>query len=65
MGAPVVGKLTRWTEKALNPAIGKSFVAYATKPRTGEPAHADVFAEGLDDGFDETPAGALDGRGEA
>ncbi|WP_042379700.1 class I SAM-dependent methyltransferase [Streptacidiphilus melanogenes] len=38
VGAPVIGKLTRLTEKALNPVIGKSFVAYATKPRTGEAA---------------------------
>jgi SAM-dependent methyltransferase len=27
-------KLTRWTEKALNPVLGKSLVVYATKPRT-------------------------------
>ena len=25
-------KLTRWTEKALNPVLGKSLVVYATKP---------------------------------
>lgn len=25
-------KLTRWTEKALNPVLGKSFVLYCTKP---------------------------------
>ncbi|WP_051940804.1 class I SAM-dependent methyltransferase [Phaeacidiphilus oryzae] len=35
VGKPVVGRLTRWTERALNPVIGKSFVVYATKPRTG------------------------------
>jgi cyclopropane fatty-acyl-phospholipid synthase-like methyltransferase len=31
-------KLTRWTEKALNPVLGKSLVLYATKPT--EPVHA-------------------------
>ena len=25
-------KVTRWTEKALNPVLGKSLVVYATKP---------------------------------
>ena len=29
MSAP---KLTRWTEKVLNPVLGKSLVLYATKP---------------------------------
>jgi SAM-dependent methyltransferase len=28
-------KLTRWTEKALNPVLGKSLVLYATKPAAG------------------------------
>ncbi|CAN5161141.1 class I SAM-dependent methyltransferase [soil metagenome] len=27
-------RLTRWTEKALNPVLGKSLVIYATKPRS-------------------------------
>ena len=31
-------KLTRWTEKVLNPVLGKSLVLYATKPT--ETAHA-------------------------
>ncbi|UGQ14021.1 class I SAM-dependent methyltransferase [Yinghuangia sp. ASG 101] len=33
-------RTTRWTEKALNPLIGKSFVVYAVKPRTGSEAAA-------------------------
>jgi SAM-dependent methyltransferase len=36
VGTPVISKLTRATESALNPLIGKSFVAYATKPRAAE-----------------------------
>ncbi len=28
-------KLTRWTERALNPVLGKSLVVYATKPAAG------------------------------
>jgi SAM-dependent methyltransferase len=35
-------KLTRWTEKALNPVLGKSLVVYATKPAR---VRADVRAE--------------------
>jgi SAM-dependent methyltransferase len=50
VGKPVVGKLTRLTEKALNPVIGKSFVVYATKPRK-----PDADADG---------AGSTDGSGE-
>jgi SAM-dependent methyltransferase len=45
VGAPVIGKLTRLTEKALNPVIGKSFVAYATKPHTGEGSSEDAVFE--------------------
>ena len=33
VGTPVISRLTRAAESALNPLIGKSFVAYATKPR--------------------------------
>lgn len=32
VGTPVISKLTRAAEAALNPVIGKSFVAYASKP---------------------------------
>ncbi|MET8627521.1 class I SAM-dependent methyltransferase [Kitasatospora sp. NPDC004669] len=36
VGTPVISTLTKAAEKALNPVIGKSFVAYASKPhRTG------------------------------
>ncbi len=33
-------KLTRWTEKALNPVLGKSYVLYCTKPAAAEKAAA-------------------------
>lgn len=33
VGAPVVSRLTRTTERALNPVLGKSLVVYARKPR--------------------------------
>jgi len=36
VGAPVISTITKAAEKALNPVIGKSFVVYASKPRTGE-----------------------------
>ncbi len=32
VGTPVISTVLKAAEKALNPAIGKSFVAYATKP---------------------------------
>ncbi|MFJ8041277.1 class I SAM-dependent methyltransferase [Kitasatospora sp. NPDC096147] len=34
VGTPVISKITKAAEKALNPVIGKSFVVYASKPRT-------------------------------
>ena len=43
-------KLTRWTEKALNPVLGKSLVVYARKPvATGvaaSPAEREVVRAG-------------------
>ncbi|MER5864330.1 class I SAM-dependent methyltransferase [Kitasatospora sp. NPDC002040] len=33
VGTPVISKITKAAEKALNPVLGKSFVVYASKPR--------------------------------
>ncbi|WP_405017153.1 class I SAM-dependent methyltransferase [Kitasatospora sp. NBC_00070] len=33
VGTPVISKITKAAEKALNPVLGKSFVVYAGKPR--------------------------------
>lgn len=33
VGTPVISRITKAAEKALNPVIGKSFVVYASKPR--------------------------------
>lgn len=37
-------KLTRWTERALNPVLGKSLVIYASKPLAASPAHLGLMA---------------------
>ncbi|MFJ7911096.1 class I SAM-dependent methyltransferase [Kitasatospora sp. NPDC096204] len=37
VGTPVISTLTKAAERALNPVIGKSFVAYASKPNRTEP----------------------------
>jgi SAM-dependent methyltransferase len=52
VGTPVISTLTRAAEAALNPLIGKSFVAYATKPQN----RAADAVDGLDstDGLDAT-----------
>ncbi|MFB7617624.1 class I SAM-dependent methyltransferase [Kitasatospora sp. NPDC056181] len=41
VGTPVISTLTKAAEKALNPVIGKSFVAYASKPNRAEPNRAE------------------------
>ncbi|MEU3573776.1 methyltransferase domain-containing protein [Kitasatospora sp. NPDC036755] len=52
VGTPVISSLTKAAERALNPVIGKSFVAYASKPNRVEP--------------DRVEAGRVEaGRGEA
>ncbi|WP_405004381.1 class I SAM-dependent methyltransferase [Kitasatospora purpeofusca] len=50
VGTPVISTLTKAAERALNPVIGKSFVAYATKPhRAGRGAEgADAGAGGAE-----------------
>ncbi|MGW1177186.1 class I SAM-dependent methyltransferase [Kitasatospora sp. NPDC002543] len=42
VGTPVISSLTKAAERALNPVIGKSFVAYASKPNRVEPGRGEA-----------------------
>jgi hypothetical protein len=50
-------KLTRYTERVLNPLVGKSLVVYLVKPMAAVPASAAaVVTDGFVDGAADSPA---------